>query len=575
MSRMGCLSGLIASIYNPASQFSAGQLGAWYDPSDYATLSQDSAGTTPVTTAFAQPVGLMLDKRLGLVRGSELVDTANTTAPWTPFGTNTITLDGEEIKVTCVNNSDGARLQLDAVGGLSINLVSGSFYEVTARVRVSSGAVGVNLFDGLNSALQTVTSIAPVTLRWVIRASSTATPVQINNNQAMSAGQAIWYSNITAKEIPGNHILQATAPSRPVTSARVNLLTKSEQFDDVYWSKTSVTVTANSTVAPDGTTTADTLTATAGGGNVQRDISILGGLNYSVSVNILKTSGATTFPLVAINGQTGATTFAQVFLNTNTGVPTARGEGLTPGAANILVQNAGTFWKLSFSLLTIAANTVLQTFIYPAFSSDGTTANGTITGSCVAWGIQVEPGTVATRYQRVNTASDYDTVGFPQYQVFDGLDDGMATGAITLSADMDCFIAVRRATAGTVVLGFPIANAPGNFFGVVELASTQIADAGSGTPTYAANGLAINGGLANTTRGHLHTALPVASWVVLEIRNLNLSAAAWNAFAMGNYGAGFMLNGDFGGMILAPAGDATARQNNRRDLGKKVGLVLP
>jgi hypothetical protein len=45
----------------PASLFASGEQGAWYDPSDLSTLFQDSAGTTPVTTA-GQPVGLMLDK---------------------------------------------------------------------------------------------------------------------------------------------------------------------------------------------------------------------------------------------------------------------------------------------------------------------------------------------------------------------------------------------------------------------------------------------------------------------------------------------------------------------------------
>jgi lysophospholipase L1-like esterase len=41
--------------------FAAGQPGAWYDPSDFTTLFQDSGGTTPVT-AVGQPVGKMLDK---------------------------------------------------------------------------------------------------------------------------------------------------------------------------------------------------------------------------------------------------------------------------------------------------------------------------------------------------------------------------------------------------------------------------------------------------------------------------------------------------------------------------------
>jgi hypothetical protein len=46
--------------FSPASLFAGGIAGAWYGPSDLSTLFQDSAGTTPVTTA-GQPVGLMLD----------------------------------------------------------------------------------------------------------------------------------------------------------------------------------------------------------------------------------------------------------------------------------------------------------------------------------------------------------------------------------------------------------------------------------------------------------------------------------------------------------------------------------
>jgi len=47
--------------FSPASLFTSGVQGAWYDPSDYSSLFQDSAGTTPVT-AVEQPVGRMLDK---------------------------------------------------------------------------------------------------------------------------------------------------------------------------------------------------------------------------------------------------------------------------------------------------------------------------------------------------------------------------------------------------------------------------------------------------------------------------------------------------------------------------------
>jgi hypothetical protein len=45
----------------PFSLFSSGAQGAWYDPSDFSTLFQDSAGSTPVT-AVEQPVRLMRDR---------------------------------------------------------------------------------------------------------------------------------------------------------------------------------------------------------------------------------------------------------------------------------------------------------------------------------------------------------------------------------------------------------------------------------------------------------------------------------------------------------------------------------
>ena len=48
-------------VYNPATLFSAGQQGSWYDPSDFASMFQDSAGTVPVT-ATTQPVGRIDDK---------------------------------------------------------------------------------------------------------------------------------------------------------------------------------------------------------------------------------------------------------------------------------------------------------------------------------------------------------------------------------------------------------------------------------------------------------------------------------------------------------------------------------
>ena len=51
---------LSAGQFSPRSIFSGGEPGAWYDPSDLTTMSQDAAGATPVTAA-GQAVGRILD----------------------------------------------------------------------------------------------------------------------------------------------------------------------------------------------------------------------------------------------------------------------------------------------------------------------------------------------------------------------------------------------------------------------------------------------------------------------------------------------------------------------------------
>ena len=91
-----------ATEFSPASLFTGGVQGAWYDPSDYSTLFQDSAGTTPVT-AVEQPVGLMLDKSQELVLGSELVTngdfSSGTTTGWTALSGGLLSVVSGQLKV--------------------------------------------------------------------------------------------------------------------------------------------------------------------------------------------------------------------------------------------------------------------------------------------------------------------------------------------------------------------------------------------------------------------------------------------------------------------------------------------
>jgi hypothetical protein len=51
-----------------------------------------------------------------------------------------------------------------------------------------------------------------------------------------------------------------------------------------------------------------------------------------------------------------------------------------------------------------------------------------VTGSVTE--AQLETGSVATRYQWVNTVADYDTVGFNKYLKFDGVDDTLLASLV-------------------------------------------------------------------------------------------------------------------------------------------------
>ena len=97
---------LFSGGFSPASLFEGGIAGAWYDPSYLSTLFQDSAGTTPVT-ASGQPVGLMLDKSKGLVRGPELITNGDfaTDTDWLGIygGTNLTIAEGQATFTTSAN----------------------------------------------------------------------------------------------------------------------------------------------------------------------------------------------------------------------------------------------------------------------------------------------------------------------------------------------------------------------------------------------------------------------------------------------------------------------------------------
>lgn len=179
----------------------------------------------------------------------------------------------------------------------------------------------------------------------------------------------------------GNHRIQATAASRPTLSARYNLLTKSEDFSDAAWAKIlGASATAN----------VITLTASDGSRIEQvTGVAAVEGQTHSASVTLSGT-GTVGLTLNAEGGGGGETENAVVLTSTPTRYTVTHTFAAGP-VGNVRMM-------------------IIHRAVYTATEVTATAA-------------QVNPGSTATRYQRVNTSTDYDTNGFLVGKDFDGVDD--------------------------------------------------------------------------------------------------------------------------------------------------------
>lgn len=134
--------------FSPASLFSAGQIGGWYDPSDLNTLFQDSAGTTPVTAA-GQPVGRILDKS---GRGNHATQTTAGSRPLYQIdGTNRpyLSFDGVDDFLVTPTITPGTDKSQVFVGLRKLSdAATGMVVETSTNFNSFSGAVAIQAPNG-------------------------------------------------------------------------------------------------------------------------------------------------------------------------------------------------------------------------------------------------------------------------------------------------------------------------------------------------------------------------------------------------------------------------------------------
>ena len=434
---LGSVAGFGVQQFSPADLFSAGEQGAWYDPSDLTTLFTDSAGTTPVT-AVEQFVGLMLDKSRGTptARRNRFSYTQEfNQAAWELFGgaskTGTDvaiapdgTLTADSIRVTTAGTGSNV-YQSFAAGAITANTwtisvwvkrnaASDQTFQLFANVRGAT-PYGVSGNFTATDTWQRFTFTHTET-----GGTSGSVFGIIGNTSGVTANLLVWGAQLEASSVaseyqkivsgiggewtPGNHAT-STGTKRPKLAARYNLLEYTEDFSNAVWAKRGFAAPVSGQVDPNGGTTA-----------------------WSVTENNTDNNPALFFA-TGINDTVSRT--YRVWLRASSSISIAL---TTQGAVSPGNINVTTSWQ-EFSVTQAVSSSLSGGPHIGGFSTIARNSGVTI----FVWHPDLRPASQATgligpTYQRVAAATDYNSSGFLPYLAFDGVDDSMLTNSVDFTA---------------------------------------------------------------------------------------------------------------------------------------------
>jgi hypothetical protein len=178
--------------------------------------------------------------------------------------------------------------------------------------------------------------------------------------------------------------------------AEQNLLTYSQDFSNAAWSKTNLTVTADSIAAPDGTTTADTITSSAGTNAkfIGEAVTMTSGLAYVTSF-YAKTNTQQFIQIIWSGSNVDYANFDLV----NGTVGTVSGTGLTA-----TITSVGNSWYRCVAVHnTLSVSSVSVNVVAIDSSTSTRAASTSTTNSFYLWGAQVEQRSAVTAYTATTT----------------------------------------------------------------------------------------------------------------------------------------------------------------------------
>lgn len=161
--------------FSPRRLFLAGEQGVWYDVSDFATLFQDSAGTTPVT-AIEQPVGLILDKS---GRGNHASQSTTTSRPILRNRYNLLTQTDSLSTQSITSVATSYTLRFSGTGTVTLSgTATGTLSAGITTFSATAGTLTLTVSGTVANGMLTPANESFVPYQWVTTgAQSTSNPV--------------------------------------------------------------------------------------------------------------------------------------------------------------------------------------------------------------------------------------------------------------------------------------------------------------------------------------------------------------------------------------------------------------
>lgn len=195
-----------------------------------------------------------------------------------------------------------------------------------------------------------------------------------------------------------------------------NLALRSQEFDNASWTKTNVTVTADNTTAPDGSSTMDRIVETA--------VNAV----HSVSQSFSSLSNSTVYT-ASVYAKQGERTWIALFITKKDGAigsayfNLATGEvGTTSGVtASIVASSNGSYRCIAYCDVLTGATTP-SVAVRLATGDNTSSYLGVTTSGVYLWGLQLVSGSSALEYNATTSSTAHSsgstyTIGFEAEQL--------------------------------------------------------------------------------------------------------------------------------------------------------------